>query len=87
MAYIISSELCIGCGTCEAECPVSAITVADDGLRVGTADNGHGTTARPAGLFCGSDREGGVDPVYGGQRDVVLGKRRRGENGDHCVCG
>ena len=31
MAYVIDKELCLGCGTCEAECPVSAITVDEDG--------------------------------------------------------
>ncbi len=29
MAYVISSE-CISCGTCEEECPVSAISEGDD---------------------------------------------------------
>lgn len=29
MAYVISSE-CISCGTCEGECPVSAISQGDD---------------------------------------------------------
>ena len=28
MAYVISDE-CIGCGTCEGECPVSAIAEGD----------------------------------------------------------
>jgi ferredoxin len=28
MAYMISSE-CISCGTCEGECPVSAISAGD----------------------------------------------------------
>lgn len=31
MAYCISKDECIGCGTCEAECPVSAISVDEDG--------------------------------------------------------
>lgn len=31
MAYSISKSDCIGCGTCEAECPVSAISVFEDG--------------------------------------------------------
>ena len=38
MAYSINSDTCIGCGTCEAECPVSAISVADDGKYVIDAD-------------------------------------------------
>lgn len=29
MAYLISDE-CINCGACEAECPVSCISAADD---------------------------------------------------------
>lgn len=28
MAYVISDE-CVGCGACEAECPVSAISESD----------------------------------------------------------
>lgn len=31
MAYSINKEICIGCGTCEAECPVGAISVDEDG--------------------------------------------------------
>ncbi|HBL83738.1 MAG: ferredoxin [Clostridiales bacterium GWF2_38_85] len=31
MAYRIDKELCIGCGACESECPVSAISSDDDG--------------------------------------------------------
>ncbi|PWM26430.1 MAG: ferredoxin [Clostridiales bacterium] len=31
MAYIIEKDTCIGCGTCEGECPVGAISVTDDG--------------------------------------------------------
>lgn len=31
MAYVIQNDTCIGCGTCEAECPVGAISVAEDG--------------------------------------------------------
>ncbi len=30
MAYIIS-DACLGCGACESECPVNAITAGDDG--------------------------------------------------------
>jgi NAD-dependent dihydropyrimidine dehydrogenase PreA subunit len=29
MAYVISDE-CVSCGTCEAECPASAISQGDD---------------------------------------------------------
>jgi ferredoxin len=36
MAYVINDE-CIGCGACEAECPVSAIS-AGDGKYVIDAD-------------------------------------------------
>ncbi len=38
MAYSIVNDVCIGCGTCEAECPVSAISVGDDGKYVIDAD-------------------------------------------------
>lgn len=31
MAHSINKDECIGCGTCEAECPTGAISVADDG--------------------------------------------------------
>jgi ferredoxin len=31
MAYSINKDECIGCGTCEAECPTGAIAVSDDG--------------------------------------------------------
>ena len=31
MAYSIDKDTCIGCGTCESECPVSAISAGDDG--------------------------------------------------------
>ena len=31
MAYSINKDECIGCGTCETECPVSAISVGEDG--------------------------------------------------------
>jgi len=34
MAYIISLDACIGCGSCEAECPTSAITANDEGKYV-----------------------------------------------------
>ena len=37
MAYIIEKDTCIGCGTCEGECPVSAIS-AGDGKYVINAD-------------------------------------------------
>ena len=36
MAYVINDD-CIGCGTCESECPVSAIS-AGDGKYVIDAD-------------------------------------------------
>ncbi len=38
MAYVIDKDTCIGCGTCEAECPVGAITVDTDGKYVINAD-------------------------------------------------
>lgn len=38
MAYSILKDECIGCGTCEAECPVNAITVDEDGKYVINAD-------------------------------------------------
>ena len=34
MAYAIQNDVCIGCGTCEAECPAGAISVGDDGKYV-----------------------------------------------------
>ena len=36
MAYIISLDACIGCGSCEAECPVNAITANEEGKYVMT---------------------------------------------------
>lgn len=38
MAYTINKDLCIGCGTCEGECPVGAISVGEDGKYVIDAD-------------------------------------------------
>ena len=35
MAYTIDKDTCIGCGTCEGECPVGAISVSDDGACAG----------------------------------------------------
>lgn len=37
MAYVISAEKCINCGTCDPDCPVGAITEAN-GVRVIEAD-------------------------------------------------
>ena len=37
-AYIISLDACIGCGSCEAECPTSAISANDEGKYVIDAD-------------------------------------------------
>ena len=31
MAYSINKDECIGCGTCEGECPTGAIAVTDEG--------------------------------------------------------
>ena len=36
MAYVISSE-CISCGTCEGECPVSAISQGDSQFEIDAA--------------------------------------------------
>lgn len=30
MAYVIDKDKCIGCGTCEGECPVEAISACGD---------------------------------------------------------
>ncbi|HOQ13758.1 MAG TPA: 4Fe-4S binding protein [Bacillota bacterium] len=38
MAHIINKEKCIGCGSCEAECPVGAISADEDGKYVIDAD-------------------------------------------------
>ncbi len=38
MAYSINKDLCIGCGTCEGECPVGAIAVDADGKYAIDAD-------------------------------------------------
>lgn len=38
MAYTINNDACLGCGACESECPVSAISVADDGKYTIDAD-------------------------------------------------
>ncbi len=34
MAYTINNDVCLGCGACEAECPVSAIAVNEEGKYV-----------------------------------------------------
>ncbi len=34
MAYRIDKESCIGCGACEAVCPVSCITEVEDAKRL-----------------------------------------------------
>lgn len=31
MAYVIDKDLCLGCGTCEGECPAGAISCGEDG--------------------------------------------------------
>lgn len=38
MAYSISKDICIGCGTCEGECPIGAIAVDADGKYAIDAD-------------------------------------------------
>lgn len=38
MAHVINGDCCISCGACEGECPVSAISSNDDGIRVVDAD-------------------------------------------------
>ena len=38
MAYVINKDECIGCGTCEGECPTGAISVSDDGKYVIESD-------------------------------------------------
>ena len=38
MAFAIDKDLCIGCGTCQPECPVEAISLDDDGKYVINAD-------------------------------------------------
>ncbi|MFP5526866.1 4Fe-4S binding protein [Peptococcus simiae] len=38
MAHVINGDCCISCGACEGECPVSAISANDDGIRVVDAD-------------------------------------------------
>ncbi|MFA6729439.1 MAG: 4Fe-4S binding protein [Eubacteriales bacterium] len=34
MAFVIDKDICIGCGTCEEECPVGSISVDEDGKYV-----------------------------------------------------
>lgn len=38
MAFKIDKDTCIGCGACEAECPVGAISCDEDGKYVIDAD-------------------------------------------------
>ena len=49
MAYIIEKDTCIGCGTCEGECPVGAISVTDDGKYA--IDPAPASSAEPARAF------------------------------------
>ncbi len=37
MAYVINSS-CISCGTCEGECPVSAISAGDSQFEISAAE-------------------------------------------------
>jgi Fe-S-cluster-containing hydrogenase component 2 len=30
MAYVINKEVCVGCGSCQANCPADAISATDD---------------------------------------------------------
>ncbi|MBQ7646506.1 MAG: 4Fe-4S binding protein [Clostridia bacterium] len=39
MAYFINKDLCIGCGSCAAECPIEAIKAGEDGKYVINADD------------------------------------------------
>lgn len=51
---VVDKETCLGCGACEAECPVSAIELGDDGkAEVGEAciECGACESACPAGAI------------------------------------